>query len=72
MRRQIQGLTARVERLGPERAKNSRNSSRPPSTDPAGEKPKPARPKGRSDKRQGGQPGHDGKGRNLLPIRAGA
>lgn len=68
MDRQIGQLTARVERLERELAKNSRNSSRPPSSDPpAAKKNKPARPKGRSGKQQGAQPGHEGRGRELLP-----
>jgi len=68
MDRQIQQLTARVDRLERELAKNSRNSSRPPSSDPRGKQQssKPARPKGRSGKRQGAQPGHEGHGRELL------
>jgi transposase len=66
---QIKALTARVERLERELAKNSRNSSRPPSSDPrAAKKSKPARPKGASGKKQGAQPGHEGKGRELLPT----
>ena len=70
MDRQIQTLTARVERLERELAKNSRNSSRPPSSDrPAARKAsRPARPKGASGKSQGAQPGHEGKGRELLPT----
>ena len=70
MDRQIQQLTARVDRLERELAKNSRNSSRPPSSDPAAVRKsgKPARSKGSSGKRQGGQPGHEGKGRELLPV----
>jgi transposase len=69
MDRQIQQLTARVDKLERELAKNSRNSSRPPSSDPPSvRKPgKPARPKGPSGKSQGAQPGHEGKGRELLP-----
>ena len=68
MDRQIGRLTERVERLERELAKNSRNSSRPPSSDALGaKKPKRARPKGRSGKRQGAQPGHEGSGRELLP-----
>jgi transposase len=72
MDRQIQQLTARVDRLERELARNSRNSSRPPSSDSAGKKQgsRPARPKGRSGKRQGGQPGHEGHGRELLPTMA--
>ncbi|HET9126250.1 MAG TPA: DUF6444 domain-containing protein [Solirubrobacteraceae bacterium] len=55
MDRQIQTLTGRVERLERELAKSSRNSSRPPSSDPAATKKrhKAARPKGRSGKSQG-------------------
>jgi len=70
MDRQIQTLTARVERLERELAKNSRNSSRPPSSDlpSAKKRGKPARPKGPSGKSQGAQPGHEGKGRELLPT----
>jgi transposase len=66
MDRQIQQLTARVERLERELAKNSRNSSRPPSSDPRGKKPA-KRSKGRSSRSQGAQPGHEGRGRELLP-----
>jgi transposase len=68
MDRQIAQLTARVERLERELAMNSRNSSRPPSSDPPGAKKtsKRARPKGPSGKRQGAQPGHEGTGRGLL------
>jgi transposase len=66
MDRQIQQLTARVERLEWELAKNSRNSSRPPSSDPPGKRPS-RREKGRSGRSQGAQPGHEGKGRELLP-----
>ena len=69
MDRLVQQLTARVDRLERELAKNSRNSSRPPSSDPPARKTgKPARHKGRSGKRQGGQEGHEGKGREMLPT----
>lgn len=71
---QIQALTERVARqderisqLERRLAQNSRNSSQPPSQD----RPKPApKPKGRSGRKQGGQPGHEGKGRELLPTMA--
>jgi transposase len=66
MDRQIQVLTGRVERLERELAKNSRNSSRPPSSDSAGKRPA-RREKGPSPRSQGAQPGHEGKGRELLP-----
>ena len=72
MDRQIQQLTARVDKLERELAKSSRNSSRPPSSDPpsARKQGKPARPKGLSGKAQGAQPGHEGNGRELLPTMA--
>jgi transposase len=68
MDREIQQMTARVDKLERELAKNSRNSSRPPSSDSpsARKKGKPARPKGPSGKSQGAQHGHEGHGRELL------
>ena len=64
MDRQVQQLTARVERLERELRKDSGNSSQPPSQD----RPKrPPKPKGRSPRKQGAQPGHEGHGRELLP-----
>ncbi|MCW2954726.1 MAG: transposase [Conexibacter sp.] len=65
MDRQIEQLTGRVEKLERQLARTSRNSSLPPSQDPPGA---PPRAKGRSPRRQGGQPGHEGKGRGLLPA----
>jgi transposase len=73
MDEQIRRLTERVaqqeerivdleRRLG----RNSRNSSLPPSQDPPGAAPR--RGKGRSGRQQGGQPGHEGHGRPLLPA----
>jgi transposase len=47
--------------------RNSTNSSRPPSTDPPGlNKPKAVKMPG--NRQQGGQPGHKGKKRELLPA----
>src|SRR5439155_768709 len=70
---QVESLTARVarqeERIGElERAakRSSRNSSQPPSQDPPGAAPR--RGKDPSGRRQGAQPGHEGKGRPLLPA----
>lgn len=67
---QIQALTERVARqderiaqLERRLARNSRNSSQPPSQDRS--KP-PPKPKGRSGREQGAQPGHEGHGRELL------
>ncbi len=71
MDEQISRLTERVarqdERIGElERrlGRSSRNSSQPPSEDPPGAEPK--RGKGSSGRKQGAQPGHEGKGRDLL------
>jgi len=68
MDRRIQQLEARVEKLERELAKSSRNSSRPPSSDSPGKRP--ARGKDRSGLSQGAQPGHEGHGRELLPLSA--
>ena len=67
MDRQIEQLGARVDRLEREVRKNSRNSSQPPSSDRPGGVSS-GRPKGRSPRQQGAQPGHGGKGRDLLPA----
>lgn len=65
---QVERLTARVDRLERELAKNSRNSSQPPSADRSGTPPRRGKdPAGRA---QGAQPGHEGKGRELLPTSA--
>jgi len=70
---QVQTLTARVVRqderiatLERELGRSSRNSSQPPSADPPSTPP--GRGKDPSGRRQGGQPGHEGKGRPLLPA----
>lgn len=68
MDRRIQQLEARVEKLERELSKSSRNSSRPPSSDPPGKRR--ARGKDRSGLSQGAQPGHEGHGRELLPLAA--
>jgi transposase len=68
MDRRIQQLEARVEKLERELAKSSRNSSLPPSSDPPGKRP--ARGKDRSGRSRGAQPGHEGHGRELLPLSA--
>ena len=65
MDRRIQQLEARVEKLERELNKSSRNSSRPPSSDPPSS---PARGKDPSGRKRGGQPGHEGHGRPLLPA----
>ena len=69
----IQELSETVARQGERIAqlerrlnRSSRNSSQPPSVDPPGAAPR--RGKDSSGRRQGGQPGHEGKGRPLLPA----
>jgi transposase len=70
---QVEQLTARVARQDERIAqlerrlnRSSRNSSQPPSVDLPGAAPK--RGKDSSGRRQGAQPGHEGKGRPLLPA----
>jgi transposase len=70
---QVEVLSARVARQDERIAllerrldRSSRNSSQPPSVDPPGASPR--RGKDSSGRRQGGQPGHQGKGRPLLPA----
>ena len=56
---QIAQLTDRIKELESQRSKNSRNSSKPPSSDGYG-KPKPKNSRKKSGKPSGGQPGHKG------------
>ena len=65
MRRQIDALQAEVETLRQRLDANSRNSSKPPSTDPFHQKRQPPRPP--SGKKRGGQPGHRRATRPLVP-----
>ncbi len=72
---QVEQLTARVARqderiaqLERQVKRSSRNSSQPPSQDPPGSPPR--RGKDASGRKQGAQPGHQGKGRELLPTAA--
>jgi transposase len=55
----------RIAKLERESKRSSRNSSQPPSQDPPAA---PKRGKDRSGRGAGGQPGHEGKGRALLPA----
>ncbi len=57
---QVAALMARVEELERQRALDSHNSSKPPSTDPPGSRPSPKSLRQPSGKRPGGQPGHRG------------
>lgn len=64
-RAQLQALQAQVAELTARLNQHSGNSSRPPSADPPAAPKRPARPpRGR---RPGGQPGHPGAHRALLP-----
>ena len=55
----------RIARLERRLNRSSRNSSQPPSADPPSTPPRSKSPTGR---KQGAQPGHEGKGRPLLPA----
>jgi len=60
----VQQLTDRVAELEERQRKTSRNSSKPPSSDPPSA---PRRPRGPSSgRKRGGQAGHQGKGRQLI------
>ncbi len=58
-------LRARVAGLEERLRLSSRNSSLPPAQDPPSAPPRPGRPS--SGRRRGGQPGHEGRHRRLLP-----
>src|SRR5215218_3507560 len=63
---QVGDLKAEIAELRERLGQNSSNSSKPPSSDPPGYKPSPRHePKGR---KCGGQPGHQGSTRRLLPA----
>jgi len=63
---QVDDLKAEIAELRERLGRNSSNSSRPPSSDPPSYQAKPPRePQGR---KQGGQPGHQGSTRQLLPA----
>ena len=59
-------LEARVAELERRLGRTSRNSSLPPSQDPPSAPPRPGRPG--SGRERGGQPGHEGRNRPLLPV----
>jgi transposase len=59
-------LEARVAELERRLKRSSRNSSLPPSQDPPSAPPRPRQPG--SGRERGGQPGHEGKNRPLLPL----
>ena len=55
----------RIAELERKLNRNSHNSSAPPSSDPPS---RPKRGKDRTGRERGGQPGHEGRGRDLLPA----
>lgn len=59
LQRKIQGLEEKIEHLENKLAKNSQNSSKPPSSD-GYEKPAPKSRRKKSGKKIGGQIGHEG------------
>jgi transposase len=64
-------LSARIDEFERKFAlltKDSSNSSRPPSSDGLGKKPKTQRPKKSRKRNPGGQPGHKGTRRELIPV----
>ena len=69
MDRRIRQLEARVEKLERQLTTSSQNSSLPPSADPPGTL-RPRRGKDRSGRSHGAQFGHEGHGRELLPLSA--
>src|SRR3972149_9437545 len=63
---QVQALQTEVAQLREQLGRNSQNSSQPPSSDAPSAPPRPKRaPSGR---KPGGQKGHPGHGRQLVPI----
>jgi transposase len=66
LREQMDSLQAQVERLNEQVHQNSRNSSKPPSSDPPQQRKAPQREPGKRPR--GGQKGHRGKGRGLNPL----
>lgn len=61
----IEKQERRIQHLEERLAQSSRNSHRPPSSDPPWTPPKPPKPP--TGRNPGGQPGHEGKNRGLLP-----
>ncbi len=62
----VQKLEEKFRNLEEEKNKNSKNSSNPPSSDGPALPPNPKKKKG--ERKKGGQPGHKGVTRKLVPI----
>jgi transposase len=67
LRAENQRLRDRVAELEEQLGQNSSNSSKPPSTDKPGIRPSRTRSSKKKRRRRGGQPGHRGSHRSLLP-----
>src|SRR6516162_7161693 len=65
LRTHIEELVTQVQELQARLAKDSHNSSKPPSSDPLGRK-RPRSQRRRSGKKPGGQLGHDGETLHLV------
>ena len=66
LEKRVEAQERRIAELERKSRRSSRNSSQPPSQDPPGTPPR--RGKDPSGRKPGGQPGHEGKGRPLLPA----
>ena len=64
---QLTALAVRVAKLEEQKGRSSSNSSKPPSSDGSGFKPKGKGKDNGSGRKRGGQKGHPGAGRDLLP-----
>ena len=65
LRAQVEALLGRIEELEARLAKDSHNSSKPPSSDPLGRK-RPRSQRRKSGKKPGGQLGHHGETLHLV------
>jgi transposase len=63
--KRVEQQQQRINQLEEQVGKSSRNSSKPPSSDPPNVKKPP--PKAKGNRKRGGQPGHKGYGRKLKP-----
>jgi transposase len=69
LRGEVAQLTTTVEELARRLARHSRNASQPPSADPPQAQSQRVRREA-SGRRPGGQPGHDGQTRAVVPVEA--
>lgn len=65
LREQVEQLSEEIKRLGEQLAKNSQNSSLPPSSDRFSRQKKTRSQREKSGRKQGGQPGHPGQTRQM-------